>query len=167
MSAYGVFKRKLLSVKYWLCGYSKDEIFIRKILSNYKTDSVKEVGSLISAAFMCPNILQSALKIAFIRLEASENILFSKHIQYYKALLFLQKVCMVSLTAKKEAKKNYLRILSFVFYSKNCCNLDINIRISSTAILKHISKGEESAARSHSTFITCISHTYVESDVEE
>ncbi|KAH9386014.1 uncharacterized protein NEMAJ01_0910 [Nematocida major] len=167
MSAYSTLKQKLLCVKYWLQGYSSDEVFIRKTLSNSKTDYITEIGFLISAAFMNPNILQKSLKVVFQRLEASEKMIFAKHVQYYKALLFLQKVCMVSATAKREAKKNYIRILSFVFYSKNGCSLDISIRMLSTSILKQINRAESSPAATNNTFVTCLTHTYFEMDAKE
>ncbi|KAI5127666.1 hypothetical protein NEPAR04_0804 [Nematocida parisii] len=161
MSAYSICKKKILGLKYWAMGYSKSEKFIRHTLSNYETDALKEVGLLISAAFMDSIILNQALKIALQRLDASDSALFPKHVQYYKALLFIQKVCMVSSVAESEVKKHHVKILSFAFYRKDCCSLDISIRISSTAILKQINKSNTPKSHTHTTFITCLSHSYI------
>ncbi|KAI5191201.1 hypothetical protein NEMIN01_1409 [Nematocida minor] len=164
MSAYSTLKEKLLNAKYWILRYSTEEVFARKILSNQKTDSIKDIGFLISASFMDSKILNIALKIAFKRLGVCETILFSKHIQYYKSLVFLQKVCMESSLAKREVKKNHKKILPFIFYTKSCCNLDMSIRIASIAILKQINKELVASDPSHNTFITCVSNTYIEAD---
>ncbi|KAI5134449.1 hypothetical protein NEAUS06_1089 [Nematocida ausubeli] len=158
MNRYSMLKRKLLNIKYWIAGYSKTEQCIRRTLSNYETDALKEVGLLISAAFMCPKLLSRALEIALARLDAYDSILFPKHIQYYKSLLFIQKVCMVSTSAEKEVKKHYIKILAFAFYDKECNNLDTSIRISSTSILKQINKSDMPSLQSHTTFMTCLSH---------
>lgn len=165
MSACSIAKERMLDLKYYVLRYSNEEIFARKILSNRDADSVRDIGFLISASFMDTRTMKIALKVAFERLAAQETFLFSKHKQYYKSLIFIQKVCMESLLAKRETLKNHRRILSFIFYSKELCNLETNIRIASIAILKQINQDTISASLSNNTFFTCVSHTCKEEDM--
>lgn len=164
MTACSIVKEKILSIKYYILQYTDEEVFARKILSNRGADSVKDIGFLISASFMDSKTMNIALKVAFERLAAKENIIFSKHIQYYKSLLFLQKVCMESLVAKRKVLRNHRRILSFVFYTKDFCTLETSIRIASLSILKQINQEAASPSLSSITFYTCLSHTGAETE---
>ncbi|KAI5181579.1 hypothetical protein NEOKW01_1755 [Nematocida sp. AWRm80] len=150
-------KKRMLGVKYYFLRYSKQEIFVRSTLSNYTTDSIKEVGLLISTAFMASSIMNISLRVAIERLKCPERYFFCKTRQYYKALLFLQKICMQSESAKEEIRKNYHVILPFVFYNKTSNSISMNIRLLSISILKQINSENVSYEGTHTTFITCIS----------
>lgn len=164
MSTCSIFKEKMLDLKYYVLQYSNEEIFVRKILSNRNADSIRDIGFLISASFMDSKTMKIALKVAFERLSAQETVMFSKHLQYYKSLIFIQKVCMESIVAKKETLKNHRKIMSFAFYTKDLCSLETSIRMASVSILKQINKDATSPSLSSTTFYTCISYTCSEDD---
>lgn len=150
-------KKRFSRAKYWIKGYTKEEVFIRCILSDKDGDSIKEVGLLIAAAFMGGECMSNALAIAFKRISEKEGFLFSKTRQYYRALLFLQKVCMQSEAAKEAIRRNYLKILPFVFYSRGASKEDAEIRVLSISIIKTINEQFSFCEKTYTTYVTCIS----------
>ncbi|KAI5187545.1 hypothetical protein NEHOM01_2260 [Nematocida homosporus] len=149
-------QKRMRRVKYWLLGYSKEEVMARETLSNYKSGSIKELGMLIAGAFMSRVCMDASLRVAFERLRAKERAGISKAEQYSKSLIFLQKVGMQSDIAKEEIKRNYLTILPFVFYN-NKGSIAVDIRVVSIAVLKLASQDRSYYVRSATTYITCLS----------
>ncbi|OAG30450.1 hypothetical protein NEDG_01992 [Nematocida displodere] len=154
----GFIKTRLLSLKYYLLQYTEEEITARKALSNVCADSAKEVGMLIAGAFMASKVMSVSLRVAFERLQAQESVLFPKSKQYYKSLLFLQKVAMQSEHAQNIVRDNYLRILPFAFYNKNYCSVTVAIRLLAISVLKLVNSQRFDGEASHTTFVTCVSH---------
>lgn len=150
-------KKQLIRIKHWVLRYSEEEKFIRKALSNRGGDCVKEVGILIAAAFMESRCMRAAINVALNRISVKENMLLTKTKQYYRALLFLQKVCMQSESAKEAARKNYLKILPFVFYTRNGGKREADIRVLSISILKMTNKRASFCEETNTTYVTCIS----------
>ncbi|KAI5188379.1 hypothetical protein NECID01_0010 [Nematocida sp. AWRm77] len=153
-------KRKTLEIKRWVCKHSSEERFARKVLSNFPGDPTRDVGVLIAEAFSTGRAMDASVYVALQRLESKETKVFSKHFQYHKALLFLQKLCMESEYARAAVKHNYLKILPFVFYNKGNCPVSMSIRLLSISVLKMANAGGKSppSNKTSTTFVTCVSH---------